>query len=201
MWETEVKATMKRTVQGAAVLAALVAATAGGRTAAAQGETSPLVLDLRGATDSFGPGPIALSEAKVEFRLTRPGHVVLLWVAREGEVSLYWPLRSGDRSGRRAGRHAISVEDVKAPIEAPVLAGAPVSSQPGRIAPTGAGMLAARPDTTSGVAGYWILLVVDVPITAADVRLRLGTMSHEGGAAAGGKGDSVVLAISIARVR
>jgi hypothetical protein len=175
---------MKATLQCAVVLATVVTATAGGRAAAAQVEASPLVLDLRGATDSFGPGPVALSEAKVEFRLTRAAHVVLLWVAADGQVSLYWPLRSGDRSARRAGRQAISVEDVRAPVEAPVMAGAPTSSQPGRMAPTGGGMLAGRPDAAVGPAGYWVLLVADVPISAAEVRMRLGPMSHAGGGAA-----------------
>jgi hypothetical protein len=175
---------MKPTLRCAAVLVGVVAATAGGRAAAAQVQASPLVLEVRGATDSFGPGPVALSQERVEFRLTRPGHVVLLWVARDGQVTLYWPVRSGDRSSRRAGRQAISVEEISSPLDAPVMAGAPTSSQPGRMAPTGSGVLVGRPDTTAGPAGYWALLVADVPISAADVRLRLGPMSHEGGAAA-----------------
>jgi hypothetical protein len=156
-----------------------LAAAVGPRVADAQA-TSPLVLELRGATDSFGPGPMVLWEDKVEFRLTRDAHVVLLWIGREGQVDLYWPLRSGDRSARRAGRHAISVGDVKSPIEPPTIAGTPSGGPPGQFAPTRSAAIAGRPDTL-GVVGYWALLVSDAPITPAEVRARLQPMSREGG--------------------
>ena len=71
-----------------------------GTPAAAQVEQS-----VRGEPDHFGPGFTNLFEERVEFRLLRPGNVVLLWVKPRGEVDVYWPIRSGDRSERRAGRH------------------------------------------------------------------------------------------------
>lgn len=157
---------------------------AGGASAAAQDNASPLILDRRGAADSFGPGLVALSEAKIEFRLTQPGHVVLLWVGREGDVELHFPLRSGDRTARRAGRHALSVAEVRSPIEPPTVGGAPMTGLPGQFAPSSGGMVAGRPVEDGATTGYWALVVTDVPIRAGEVRQRLAPMSREGGGAA-----------------
>jgi hypothetical protein len=160
-------------------LMVIVAVLAGTRPGTAQ-ERSPLALDLRGASDSFGPGLVGLSEASIEIRLTRPAHVVLFWIGQEGQVDLYYPLRSGDRSLRRAGRHSFAVGDVKSPIAPPTFAGAPTSAKPGRLALPGRGVVAG-PGETAEPAGYWALLVGDVPLTAAEVQSRLKLLSREGG--------------------
>lgn len=163
---------------------ALVALSGGAAGASFAQVASPLTLERVGVPDSFGPGLVALSEGQVEFRLTRPAHVALLWVDPAGAVQLYYPLRSADRSARRAGRHAISVAEVPSPIESPVMTGAPSSSQPGRFPGAASGMLAARPNDEEKISGYWVLVATDVPITAREVRGRLAPMAHEGGARA-----------------
>lgn len=134
----------------------------------------------RGASDSFGPGFTALAETKVDFRLTRPAHVALLWVGAAGQIDVYWPLRGRDKSDRRAGRHAISVGEVKSPLEPPTIAGAPASSTPGQIAPLGSGTIAGSraPDEA---AGYWVLIVTDAPIVASHLRAWGAPISREGG--------------------
>ena len=176
---------IRHALRGTPIVCAVATLLAGGAgNAAAQGEESSLILDRRGAVDSFGPGLTALWEAKIEFRLTRTGHVVLLWVGREGEVELHYPLRSGDRTERRAGRHAIGVAEVRSPIEPPTISGAPMTGLPGQFAAPSGGMVAGRPEGDDVTTGYWALFVTDVPIRAADVRLRLAPMSREGGATA-----------------
>ena len=156
----------------------IAAVAAFGTPAAAQVEQS-----VRGEPDHFGPGFTNLYDARVEFRLLRPGHAVLLWVKPRGDLDVYWPIRSGDRSERRAGRHTISTTDVPSPIEAPVVSGAPVSSR--SAVPRGNVLSAPAPDVPADtVTGYWVLVVLDAPITAKDIQKRLAPMTHEGGASA-----------------
>jgi hypothetical protein len=151
-----------------------------GTPAAAQVEQS-----VRGEPDHFGPGFTNLFEDRVEFRLLRPGNVVLLWVKPRGEVDVYWPIRSGDRSERRAGRHGISTTEVPSPIQAPVISGAPEGRTGQFASPRGNVLSAAAPAVpTDTVTGYWVLVVLDAPITAKDVQKRLAPMTHEGGASA-----------------
>lgn len=149
--------------------------------AAAQVEQS-----VRGEPDHFGPGFTNLYDTRVEFRLLRPGHAVLLWVRPRGDLDVYWPIRSGDRSERRAGRHTISTTEVPSPIQAPVICGAPVSGRSGQFAPPRGNVLSApAPDVPADtVTGYWVLVVLDAPITAKDIQKRLALMTHEGGASA-----------------
>jgi hypothetical protein len=151
-----------------------------GTPAAAQVEQS-----VRGEPDHFGPGFTNLFEERVEFRLLRPGNVVLLWVKPRGEVDVYWPIRSGDRSERRAGRHGISTTEVPSPVQAPVISGAPEGRTGQFASPRGNVLSAAAPAVpTDTVTGYWVLVVLDAPITAKDVQKRLAPMTHEGGASA-----------------
>jgi hypothetical protein len=176
---------MRHALLGTPFVCAVATLLAGGAgSVAAQGEASSLILDRRGAVDSFGPGLTALWEGKVEFRLTRSAHVVLLWVGGEGEVELHYPLRSGDRTARRAGRHAVGVAEVRSPIEPPTISGAPMTGLPGQFAAPSGGIVAGRPEDDDGTTGYWALFVTDVPIRAAEVRARLAPMSREGGATA-----------------
>ena len=149
--------------------------------AAAQIEQS-----VRGAVDHFGPGFTALSEERVDFRLLRPANVVLLWVTPEGRIDLFYPVRSRDRTQRRAGDHAISVSEIPSPIEAPVISGAPISGRAGQFTPTGSNLMTGTPQTGDSlkVSGYWVLLASEEPITAVDVQRRLATISREGGATA-----------------
>ena len=129
--------------------------------------------------------PLELSFDFVEFRLLRPGNVVLLWVKPRGEVDVYWPIRSGDRSERRAGRHGISTTEVPSPVQAPVISGAPEGRTGQFASPRGNVLSAAAPAVpTDTVTGYWVLVVLDAPITAKDVQKRLAPMTHEGGASA-----------------
>jgi hypothetical protein len=140
---------------------------------------------VRGEPDHFGPGFTNLFEDRVEFRLLRPGNVVLLWVKPRGEVDVYWPIRSGDRSERRAGRHGISTTEVPSPVQAPVISGAPEGRTGQFASPRGNVLSAAAPAVpTDTVTGYWVLVVLDAPITAKDVQKRLAPMTHEGGASA-----------------
>lgn len=166
------------------VTALLALAGASAPVSSAQVAASPLSLQRLGVPDSFGPGLVALSATRVELHLTRPAHVVLLWVAPDGGIELHFPLRSRDRSERRAGRHALSVSDVPSPIEPPVLTGAPSSSEPGRLPSTGTtGMLAGRPTGDTAIAGYWVLVTAAMPLPAADVRRRLAPLAREGAGA------------------
>lgn len=123
--------------------------------AAAQIEQS-----VRGAVDHFGPGFTALSEERVDFRLLRPANVVLLWVTPEGRIDLFYPVRSRDRTQRRAGDHAISVSEIPSPIEAPVISGAPISGRASQFTPTGSNLMTGTPQTGDSlkVSGYWVLL-------------------------------------------
>jgi hypothetical protein len=141
-----------------------------------------LVQDTRGTADSFGPGFTALSEDRVQFQLTRPANVILLWVSSDGRIDLYYPLHSGDRNGRKAGRHALLTGDVKSPIENPTIRGAPSSTRPGQFAPAAPGgtVAGSRVIDSTETAGYWALIVGDEPTTAAQVQTRLQPMSREG---------------------
>jgi hypothetical protein len=135
----------------------------------------------QGQPDHFGPGFTALSERRVDFQLQRPAHVGLFWVNADGRVDMFYPVRSRDRTLRRAGSHAISVTDIPSPIQAPVIAGAPVSGRAGQFTPTGS-LLTGRPTATdSTISGYWVLFVTEAPLTALDVQGRLEPMSQQGG--------------------
>jgi len=138
--------------------------------------------DVRGAVDHFGPGFTALSDGRVDFQLLRPANVVLFWVTPEGRLDLYFPLRSRDKTQKRPGNNAISTSDIPSPIEAPVISGAPVSGRAGQFTPAGSFLTAPPPrNDSTQIAGYWVLLTIDAPITAVDIQNRLKPMSHDGG--------------------
>jgi len=117
-----------------------------------------IVQTVHGDVAHFGEGFTALTEGRVDFRLLRPAHVVLFWVTPDGRIDLFFPVRSRDKTLRRAGDNAISVSEIPSPIQAPVISG-------DRLA----------------ISGYWVLLACDAPITALDVQRRLAPMSREGG--------------------
>ena len=137
--------------------------------------------DVRGSVDHFGPGFTALSDSRVDFRLLREASCVLFWVTPEGRLDLFFPLRSRDKTQKRAGNNTISVSEIPSPIESPVISGAPSSGRAGQFT-TGNLLTGAqsRPDSTK-VAGYWVLLTIDAPITAVDIQNRLKPMSRDGG--------------------
>ena len=138
--------------------------------------------DVRGAVDHFGPGFIALSDSRVDFQLLREANCVLFWVTPEGRLDLFFPLRSRDKTLKRSGHNAISVTDIPSPIEAPVISGAPVSGRAGQFTPTGSLLTGAPPPSDSTkIAGYWVLLTIDAPITAVEIQNKLKPMSHDGG--------------------
>jgi len=141
-----------------------------------------VVQNVQGDVAHFGEGFTAISERRVDFRLLRPANVVLFWVTPDGGIELFFPVRSRDKTFRRAGGNAISVSDIPSPIQAPVIKGAPVSGRAGQFAPTGS-LLTGAParDDSSDVSGYWVLLTSDAPITALDVQIKLKVMSREGG--------------------
>jgi hypothetical protein len=149
--------------------------------AAAQ-NASPIAQMTQGVADSFGPGFTALSPDRVQFQLVRPANVILLWISSDGNVDLYYPQHSGDRTARKAGRHTLSVGDVKSPIENPTIKGAPSSTRPGQFAPTAPGGTVAGSSVRDSVetAGYWALIVGDEPTTVTQVQARLNPMSREG---------------------
>jgi len=141
-----------------------------------------VVQNVQGDVAHFGEGFTAISERRVDFRLLRPANVVLFWVTPDGGIELFFPMRSRDKTLRRAGGNAISVSDIPSPIQAPVIQGAPVSGRAGQFAPTGS-LLTGAParDDSSDVSGYWVLLTSDASITALDVQRKLALMSREGG--------------------
>jgi hypothetical protein len=141
-----------------------------------------VVQNVHGDVAHFGEGFTAISEGQVDFRLLRPANVVLFWVTPDGRIDLFFPVRSRDKTLRRAGKNAISVSEIPSPIQAPVINGAPVSGRAGQFTPTGSLLTgAAARDDSSGVSGYWVLLTSDAPITAVDVQRKLAIMSREGG--------------------
>ena len=144
-----------------------------------------VVQTVHGDVAHFGEGFTAITESRVDFRLLRPANVVLFWVTPEGRIDLFYPVRSRDKTLRRAGNNAISVSEIPSPIQSPVISGAPVSGRAGQFTPTGS-LLTGAParDDSSGVSGYWVLLTSDAPITALDVQNKLAIMSREGGALA-----------------
>lgn len=141
-----------------------------------------VVQNVHGDVAHFGEGFTAITESRVDFRLLRPANVVLFWVTPEGRIDLFYPVRSRDKTLRRAGSHAISVSEIPSPIQSPVISGAPVSGRAGQFTPTGS-LLTGAParDDSSGVSGYWVLLTSDAPITALDIQKKLALMSREGG--------------------
>lgn len=155
-----------------ALLALIAPALAGGQ----------IVQNVHGDVAHFGEGFTAITESRVDFRLLRPANVVLLWVTPAGRIDLFFPLRSRDKTMRRAGNNAISVSEIPSPLQAPVISGPPVSGRAGQFTPTGS-LLTGAParDDSSGVSGYWVLLASDAPITALDVQNKLALMSREGG--------------------
>jgi hypothetical protein len=140
-----------------------------------------IVQNVHGDVGHFGEGFTAITESRVDFRLLRPAHVVLLWVTPAGRIDLFFPLRSRDKTLRRAGTNAISVSEIPSPLQAPVISGAPVSGRAGQFTPTGSLLTGAPAQNDSGVTGYWVLLTSDAPITALDVQNKLALMSREGG--------------------
>jgi len=143
-----------------------------------------VVQNVHGDVAHFGEGFTAISESRVDFRLLRPANVVLFWVTPEGRIDLFFPLRSRDKTLRRAGNNALSVSEIPSPLQAPVISGAPVSGRAGQFTPTGSLLTGAPARSDSGVSGYWVLLTSDAPITALDVQNKLALMSREGGALA-----------------
>src|SRR2546427_9000064 len=143
-----------------------------------------VVQNVHGDVAHFGEGFTAITESRVDFRLLRPANVVLFWVTPEGRIDLFYPLRSRDKTLRRAGNNALSVSEIPSPLQAPVISGAPVSGRAGQFTPTGSLLTGAPARSDSGVSGYWVLLTSDAPITALDVQNRLALMSREGGALA-----------------
>ncbi len=141
-----------------------------------------IVQTVHGDVAHFGEGFTALTEGRVDFRLLRPANVVLFWVTPDGRIDLFFPVRSRDKTLRRAGDNAISVREIPSPIQAPVISGAPVSGRAGQFAPAGS-LLTGAParDDSLAISGYWVLLACDAPITALDVQRRLAPMSREGG--------------------
>jgi len=141
-----------------------------------------VVQNIHGDVAHFGEGFTAITESRVDFRLLRPANVVLFWVTPEGRIDLFYPVRSRDKTMRRAGNNAISVSEIPSPIQSPVISGAPVSGRAGQFTPTGS-LLTGAParDDSSGVSGYWVLLTSDAPITALDIQNKLALMSREGG--------------------
>jgi len=141
-----------------------------------------VVQNVHGDVAHFGEGFTAITESRVDFRLLRPANVVLFWVTPEGRIDLFYPVRSRDKTLRRAGSNAISVSEIPSPIQSPVISGAPVSGRAGQFTPTGS-LLTGAParDDSSGVSGYWVLLTSDAPITALDIQKKLALMSREGG--------------------
>lgn len=137
---------------------------------------------ITGNVDHFGPGITALSETQVNFQLLRPANVVLFWVTPEGRIDVFFPLRSRDKTLKRAGNNSISVSEIPSPIASPVISGAPVSGRAGQFTPTGSLLTAPPPrDDSLHVAGYWVLLTADAPITALDIQNKLQSMSRAGG--------------------
>src|SRR6266446_8232009 len=141
-----------------------------------------VVQNVQGDVAHFGEGFTAITESRLAFRLLRPANVVLFWVTPEGRIDLFYPVRSRDKTMRRAGNNAISVSEIPSPIQSPVISGAPVSGRAGQFTPTGS-LLTGAParDDSSGVSGYWVLLTSDAPITALDIQNKLALMSREGG--------------------
>jgi len=141
-----------------------------------------VVQNVHGDVAHFGEGFTAITESRVDFRLLRPANVVLFWVTPEGRIDLFFPVRSRDKTLRRAGNNAISVSEIPSPLQAPVISGAPVSGRAGQFTPTGS-LLTGAParDDSSAVSGYWVLLTSDAPITALDIQNKLALMSREGG--------------------
>src|SRR5712691_13423631 len=142
-----------------------------------------VVQNVHGDVAHFGEGFTAITERRVDFRLLRPANVALFWVTPEGRIDLFYPVRSRDKTLRRAGNNAISVSEIPSPLQAPVIAGAPVSGRAGQFA-TGNLLTGAPARSDSGVSGYWVLLTSDAPITALDVQNKLALMSREGGGVA-----------------
>src|SRR6267143_5989306 len=136
--------------------------------------SAQVVQNVHGDVAHFGEGFTAITESRVDFRLLRPAHVVLVWVTPDGRIDLFFPLRSRDKTLRRAGNNTISVSEIPSPIQALVINGAPVSGRAGQFTPAGS-LLTGAPagDDSSGVSGYWVLLACDAPITALDVQRRL----------------------------
>ena len=87
---------------------------------------------------------------RVQFQLTRPANLILLWVSSDGSIDLYYPLRSG--AATRAQPAAM-----------------PCGTVAGR-----------RVTDSTETAGYWALIVGDEPTSAAQVQNRLLPMSREG---------------------
>src|SRR5467141_3466587 len=144
--------------------------------------SAQVVQNVHGDVAHFGEGFTAITERRIDFRLLRPAHVVLVWVTPDGRIDLFFPVRSRDKTLRRAGDNAISVREIPSPIQAPVISGAPVSGRAGQFAPAGS-LLTGAParDDSLAISGYWVLLACDAPITALDVQRRLAPMSREGG--------------------
>lgn len=141
-----------------------------------------VVQNVHGDVAHFGEGFTAITESRVDFRLLRPANVVLFWITPAGRIDVFFPLRSRDKTLKRAGNNAISVTDIPSPVQSPVISGAPVSGRAGQFTPAGSLLTGAPPrDDSTHISGYWVLLTSDAPITALNIQDKLALMSREGG--------------------
>src|SRR6267143_5686830 len=56
--------------------------------------SAQVVQNVHGDVAHFGEGFTAIMESRVDFRLLRPAHVVLVWVTPDGRIDLFFPVRS-----------------------------------------------------------------------------------------------------------
>src|SRR3989442_12387669 len=94
-----------------------------------------VVQNVHGDVAHFGEGFTALTEGRVDFRLLRPANVVLFWVTPDGRIDLFFPVRSRDKTSRRAGANPISDHEIPSPIQPPLISAAPASGRPGPLRP------------------------------------------------------------------
>jgi hypothetical protein len=148
------------------------------------GVSSPTVTRL-GSRDAYGPGIVEATSRQLRLELTRPAHVIVLRVDPDGSIQLVSPESGEGAVERPAGQQIVEMPPasrVEAAPEAPhvtdpVLRTADALAREGRRArpsATGSEEQAVAPATA-----YWLLIVSDVPTSAADVEARLESMNRE----------------------
>lgn len=145
---------------------------------------APTVTRL-GSRNVYGPGIVAATSRQVAFELTRPAHVIVLLVDPDGSILPVFPTPDVTITERAPGYQVIALntpvaaEEPGAGPRAPpvVISSSQQLAREGRPwHPSAAGD---DPPPKVPVLPYWLVILSDVPTSAAEVQDRLASMRME----------------------
>lgn len=142
----------------------------------------PYVKQL-GSRKVFGPGIVAANRRQVEFELTRPAHVIVLLVDLDGSIQPVFPTPEVTNSELGQGRQTIELSAeiaaqrrAEGPHAPPTrfTSGQQLAREGRRSRPSAAGD---DPAPKVPESPYWLVILSEVPTSAAELQERLESMS------------------------